>query len=320
MSPAMGRRAVAHERVVVHARAKLNLGLAVGPRRADGFHDLVTVFQSVSLADTLTLAPRRRGFTLEVRHENAAARGRIGRGGDRRVPSGAGNLVLRAARALAHHAGLEGGARFTLIKRIPSRAGLGGGSADAAAALAGLARLYGIRAGAATLHALALELGSDVPFALRGGTVLGLGRGDRLTTLRLAMPFRAVIAVPSWGVDTLSAYRSIDRDKNHLTEWSATLRFAQVLGRERVNAKSAMQLGNSFESVLGRRRRELDALRARMHTAGVRDVLMTGSGSAVFGLLPPRLSSRDVMQRFVGREAVFFVRSAGRGLSLVTRS
>jgi len=129
--------------VIVEARAKLNLGLAVGPRRADGYHDLATVFQSVSLADHLIARPAARGFTLRVRHERAAARGGRGRSGP--VPAGRDNLVLRAARLLARRVGLEGGARFELVKRIPAGAGLGGGSADAAAALAALAALHRVR-------------------------------------------------------------------------------------------------------------------------------------------------------------------------------
>ena len=308
-----------HARVTVEARAKLNLALAVGPRRADGYHELVTVFQSVSLADTLTAEPRRSGFTLEIRFESALARGRLGRAA-RRVPAGAANLVLRAARLLAEHARLTGGARFLLVKRIPARAGLGGGSADAAAAMVAMARLYGIRVSGDDARRLALRLGSDVPFALRGGTALGRGRGERLVSLRLARPFRALIAIPKWGVDTMSAYRALDEHKNHLTAWKASLRFAQVLGRERVNAGSVTELGNSFESVLGRRDRELVALRERLHAAGARQVLMTGSGSAVFGILPPRFEGRAAVERFVGREAVFLVRSTGRGLTLVTGS
>src|SRR5262249_23325215 len=148
-----------------------NLGLAVGPSRPDGFHDLVTVFQSVSLADTLRVTRQARGFSLRVRFENAALRAGRARGRER-VPRGAGNLVLRAARLFAERVGLDGGARFDLVKRIPSEAGLGGGSADAAAALRALEALSGRRLAPARRRALAAELGSDVPFAAFGGTAL----------------------------------------------------------------------------------------------------------------------------------------------------
>src|SRR6059036_1658047 len=118
--------------VVVEARAKLNLCLAVGPRRADGYHDLITLFQSISLSDTLVIESRPRGFSVRVRSEPSAMRSRKSRGREPRFPKGRENLVLRAARFLARRCRLEAGARFTLIKRIPMRAGLGGGSADAA--------------------------------------------------------------------------------------------------------------------------------------------------------------------------------------------
>ena len=113
-------------RVTFEARAKLNLGLAVGPKRADGYHDLVTVFQSISLADTLTAERTARGFSLRVQHEPAAIHGAAV--ADRaRVPAGADNLVLRAARLMHAELGLPGGAHFTLTKRIPAQAGMGGG-------------------------------------------------------------------------------------------------------------------------------------------------------------------------------------------------
>ena len=102
--------------------------------------------------------------------------------------------------------GLPGGVRFRLVKRIPARAGMGGGSADAAAAMAAVMALHGVRLPRSRRLALAAEIGSDVPFALVGGTALGRGRGERLTSLHLAKPFRAVIAMPSWTVSTTTAF------------------------------------------------------------------------------------------------------------------
>lgn len=306
--------------VLVEARAKLNLGLAVGPRRADGFHELATLFQSVTLADTLEITPRRAGFDLRVRHENAALRGRPPRAQRGSVPRGPRNLVLRAARLLARRAGIEGGARFRLIKRIPARAGLGGGSADAAAALAGLAALHGIRLSPRVKLALAAELGSDVPFAITGGTALGTGRGEALSPLALARPFRAVIAVPAWNIPTARAFATMDRDKKHLTLWRSNLRFAQVLGRDRLIPERALRLGNSFEASLGSRRVFFDSLSARLRAAGVSEVRMTGSGSAVFGVVPRGTRGSALVARFHGTERLYLVRSASRGIQLMVRS
>lgn len=301
--------------VRIEARAKLNLGLAVGPRRPDGFHDLATVFQSVSLADTLIVERRRRGFSLTLRHENAAVRGR----GEPRlrslVPAGASNLVLRAARRMAARYRIPGGAHFTLIKRIPAGAGLGGGSADAAAALFALARLHGIRWSLAERLSVGAELGSDVPFALFGGTALGLGRGERLSRLRLLRPFRAVIAVPSWRVSTKRAFQLLDRRKYGLTHWRSKLGFAHTFGRRAISPRDAERLGNSFEEVPGKYRSGFLSLCARLREAGVEAPHMTGSGSAVFGIIPIGRTGKQVLERFTGPETIHLVRSRGAGLS-----
>lgn len=303
-------------RVVVEARAKLNLGLAVGPRRPDGFHDLVTVFQSISLADTLVVEPRRRGFALVVRFEDANARPARGRRRRDPIPRGGDNLVLRAARLAAEALSLPGGARFTLIKRIPAGAGLGGGSADAAAALVGLAAAHGARWNPQARRAAALALGSDVPFALRGGTALGLGRGERLVRVRLERPFVAVVAMPEWRVATPSAFAAIDRRKIALTPQGMNIRSAKILGRNRLSATSLLRLGNTFEEVLGDRRSDFRSLSTRLLRAGAIATRMTGSGSAVFGILGPGTSAPEVVSRFTGNEPLFAVRSTGSGLRL----
>ncbi len=310
--------------VIVEARAKLNLGLLVGPRRPDGYHDLITLFQSISLADTLVVKPRSRGFRLVVRSEGAevrsvprpkAPRVAVGsRPGD--VPAGAANLVLRAARAFASRFELDGGADFLLVKRIPARSGMGGGSADAAATIASLAALYGVRMGVQERTELALGLGSDVPFALHGGTALGTGRGEKLEPVRLE-EFRALVAVPRWRISTAEAFDQIDRNKYDLTLWGAKLRSAQLLGRKQLRAGAWIGLGNNFEEVLGRRHPDFVSLRDRLHAAGATHACMTGSGSAVFGIIPPGVSESRVAGRFVGSERLHVVRSKKAGLRLL---
>lgn len=298
-------------RVTVEARAKLNLTLAVGPRRADGDHELATIFQSISLADTLIAEPRRSGFSLTVRWQDAAARGRTPRDPD--ITGGAENLVLRAARRFAEAFELAGGARFVLLKRIPSRAGLGGGSADAAAALRAMAALHSLRPRRARLMALAAELGADVPFALFGGTALGLGRGERLERLRLSEPFYAVLAVPSWRISTATAFRRIDRTKYGLTGWNAKLRSLQALRRKPVSATDTLRLGNQFEDVLGDFRARFDSLSNRLAAAGLSCVRMTGSGSAVFGVTASETAARRIIGRVHGSEPLYLVRSTRAG-------
>ena len=307
----------AHPRAVtVEARAKLNLGLAVGPRRADGFHDLVTVFQSVSLADTLTARRAARGFTLRVRHEQAAVRGRLRARTQRLVPAGPGNLVLRAARLLARELALPGGASFTLVKRIPAQAGMGGGSADAAAAIVAVLALHGRKLSRALQMRYALQLGSDVVFALNGGTALGMGRGELLSRLRLASPLRAIVAVPEWRVSTAEAFRRHDAAGKDLTRWRHNLRFASTVGRQRVEALALIRRGNRFEELLGRRKHDHVALCARLRAAGLLEPRLTGSGSAVFAIVPRGASVREIVGRFSGDEPLYEVRSTGKGLRL----
>lgn len=309
-------------RVRVEARAKLNLGLAVGPRRDDGFHELATIFQSISLSDTLIVAPRRRGFSLTIRFEDASARARSPRGmgasrsgpRDPRVPEGASNLALRAVKLLDSRHRLPGGARLSLIKRIPAGAGLGGGSADAAAALVGLTRLYRATLSGVDLLAMAAELGSDVPFALMGGTALGTGRGERLRRMRLARPFRALLAVPSWRVATAAAFTALARRRNALTLWRPKLRFAQSLGRKAIRPVQGLRLGNAFEDVLGERRSDFLSLCARLRRAGAEEPHLTGSGSAVFGIIPAGVPGQRVVERFSGNETIYLIRSRGKGL------
>jgi 4-diphosphocytidyl-2-C-methyl-D-erythritol kinase len=303
-------------RVEVTARAKLNLGLAVGPKRPDGFHELVTVFQSISLADTLRAERTVRGISLELRHEAVSLAAGVPAGTRDAVPAGAQNLVVRAAALTLERLGLPGGVRLSLVKRIPARAGMGGGSADAAAAIAAVLALHGARLARPQRIELGARIGSDVPFALVGGTALGRGRGERLDPLRLSRPFRVIVVVPRWRVGTALAFRRIDRFKYGLTLWEPSLRFAASLGRKRVTPSNISRLGNTFERVLGRQGRDFEKLCARMRTAGLLQPRLTGSGSGVFGIVPRGASVREITGRLQGDDSVFLAHSMRRGLRL----
>jgi 4-diphosphocytidyl-2-C-methyl-D-erythritol kinase len=194
--------------VTVRVPAKLNLQLAVGPPRADGYHDLVTVFHAVSLFDEVTAEPASRdGVTV------------TGEGADR-VPADQDNLALRAVAALrAMMAGPAtgfavdpGGVHITIAKRIPVAAGLAGGSADAAAALVACNDLWDVGLGQQQLHQVAARVGSDVAFALLGGTAVGRGRGERLTpALAPTTPHHWVLAFADGHLSTPEVYAALDR-------------------------------------------------------------------------------------------------------------
>ncbi|MDQ6874652.1 MAG: 4-(cytidine 5'-diphospho)-2-C-methyl-D-erythritol kinase [Actinomycetota bacterium] len=185
--------------VQVRAPAKLNLHLAVGPRRADGFHELVTVYQAVSLYDEVTASPSTE-LSVRVRGEGAAD-----------VPAGEDNLAARAALALAELAGIEPMVALDVSKAIPVAGGMAGGSADAAAALVACDALWQVGLSRPALFDLAAGLGSDVPFALTGGTALGTGRGDRLSPVLAAGRWHWVLALSETGLATPQVYRELDR-------------------------------------------------------------------------------------------------------------
>jgi len=183
--------------------AKLNLQLSVGALRADGYHDLVTVFHAVSLFDEVTVAEADR-TSVAVSGEGGPA-----------VPLGPANLAVRAAVALARATGRRGrgaaGVSIEIRKRIPVAAGLAGGSADAAAALVACNELWRAGLTMGELSQVAARLGSDVPFALLGGTAVGLGRGERLTRALVAGGYHWVLAFGASGLATPDVYAACDR-------------------------------------------------------------------------------------------------------------
>jgi 4-diphosphocytidyl-2-C-methyl-D-erythritol kinase len=186
--------------VTARAPAKVNLYLGVGERRADGYHDLATVFHALDLADEVRAEPADHGsVTLSVAGPYAPG-----------VPTDSSNLAAAAATALARYAGVVGGVHLTVAKRIPVAGGLAGGSADAAAALVACDALWQTGCGRGELATLAARLGSDVPFALHGGTVLGSGRGECLAPVMATGRLHWVVAVADTGLSTPSVYAELD--------------------------------------------------------------------------------------------------------------
>src|SRR6476659_8891137 len=183
--------------VRVRAPAKINLHLAVGDVRADGYHDLVTVFHAVDLADELTITEADRH---SVRTTPAVG-----------VPVGAKNLAGAAARLLAKRSGTGGPVAIEIAKQIPVAGGMAGGSADAAATLVGCAALWGLDMARGDLAQIGAEIGADVPFALTGGTAVGTGRGDLLSPVLARTPLHWVLALADGGLSTPEVFAELDR-------------------------------------------------------------------------------------------------------------
>jgi 4-diphosphocytidyl-2-C-methyl-D-erythritol kinase len=185
--------------VTVRVPGKVNLYLEVGDPRPDGFHELTTVFHAVSLADDVTV---RDADVLSLRLLGEGAEG---------LPADGRNLAWQAAELMAGHVGRAPDVDITINKSIPVAGGMAGGSADAAAVLVGMNALWQLRVPRRDLHAMAARLGSDVPFALHGGTALGTGRGEELTTVLARNVFHWVLAFSAGGLSTAAVYSEVDR-------------------------------------------------------------------------------------------------------------
>jgi 4-diphosphocytidyl-2-C-methyl-D-erythritol kinase len=272
-------------RVRVPSFAKLNLDLRVGNKRADGYHELRTIFQTISLKDDLAIEFERSRKT-EILLDSSLA-----------IPD---NLVVRAAAVLLDHLRLTARVRFTLDKRIPMGAGLGGGSSNAAAVLIALPALAGNPVSATELARLGAQLGSDVPFFLCGGTAVGLGRGTELYPLANLPPLPALIVSSGIHVSTAEAYRALNRegapvaDFPHLANVTNALtslaeshmlgEFQAVVWELSASRLRHLPLKNDFESVVFHRHPELRRLVSKLRRLGATSAQMTGSGSAVFGI------------------------------------
>jgi 4-diphosphocytidyl-2-C-methyl-D-erythritol kinase len=252
--------------ITLRAFAKINLSLRVSGARQDGFHDVRTVLQSISLFDRVTIRTRRGPF--EIRCDVPG------------VPVDRTNLVWKAAQTLWHAAGRDGEPRdatVTLEKRIPMQAGLGGGSSNAAAALLGLRKLWKLRLPDEEIHSAAARLGSDVPFFLIGGTVLGVGRGDEVYPLENLPRYWVVLAVPSFGVATADAYRWFD-------EAYETPKGGREGFRPLFSNFPHVPLVNDLEAPVAGRHPEIGELKQRFTSEGALMAGMSGSGSVVFGV------------------------------------
>jgi 4-diphosphocytidyl-2-C-methyl-D-erythritol kinase len=260
----------------VPAYAKINLDLRILYKRADGYHELRSVFQTVSLADRIGIGYAR------------ARRTEIHTSGNVDIPD---NLMVKAADLCLAELGKTARVEFDLDKRIPMGAGLGGGSSDAAAVLRMLPRLAGKPIAEERLFEIAAKLGSDVPFFLLGGTAAVMGRGEELYPLQDLEARHVLLVSPDVHVSTAEAYRAL----------SARLK----------PTKLAPPPINDFERVVFKQHPRLKSIRDGLQKAGATTALMTGSGSTLFGIFPSARSMRAAAQLFPA-EKVFQVRFIGR--------
>ncbi|MDQ1679700.1 MAG: 4-diphosphocytidyl-2-C-methyl-D-erythritol kinase [Frankiaceae bacterium] len=285
---------------IVRAPAKINLFLGCGERREDGFHELTTVYQAVSLYDELVARPGSGDVTVEVRGEGARA-----------VPDDDDNLAVRAARLLAARAGVPADVHLQLDKGIPVAGGLAGGSADAAAALVACDALWGTGVSRADLLELAAELGSDVPFSLHGGTALGTGRGEQLTEVLGHGQYHWVLALAEGGLATPTVYAELDRMRavGGLHPWGSLDRVLAAL-----RAGDAVALGtalsNDLQPAALRLRPDLRRALEAGRELGAVGAVVSGSGPTVAFLVKTGAQAIDVAAALAGMGVCRSVRRA----------
>lgn len=241
----------------VRSYAKINWALRVTGKRADGFHDLETLFQTISLHDDLSFEPSDR-LTLTC--------------DDPAIPTGESNLVLRAARALNAPP-----VSIRLTKRIPAGGGLGGGSSNAAATLDALDEMFGLKTPRGKLFEIALALGSDVPFFLAGGTAYATGRGELLTPMPPLPAIPLLLVLPNERVATVEAFRAVRGDSKPI----GVDRFRALCANDFLGGAS--DLTNDFEETVFARLPQLRGFKQRVLRAGAAWAGMSGSGSTIVG-------------------------------------
>lgn len=298
--------------VRARAYAKINLVLAVGPRRPDGYHELRSLMQSVGLHDTLDMSLARAvGEPIRLRCTHPE------------VPGDGRNLVVRAVQAFQAEFGVADPVKVTLEKGIPVAAGLAGGSADAAAALLALSCLYDCPGADGRLSALAAQLGADVPFCLAGGTARAAGVGEKLTPLPVHPGIWLVLWKPPGGVPTAEIYRRLDERRPLAPEWPGLPEVEARLeaAAEALAANDLPALGellyNDLAPVTEELRPEVRRARERFLEAGAAGALMSGSGPTVFALAESEAAARELSKAVRALHGeVYVTRMVGRGVQL----
>jgi 4-diphosphocytidyl-2-C-methyl-D-erythritol kinase len=267
--------------IELRAYAKINLGLRILARRPDGFHDIETIYHQINLFDEIHLESRSHGIVCRTEGATIAERA---------------NLCIKAARLLQSAANTTRGVTIHLQKNIPLGAGLGGGSADAAAVLKGLNIFWNLFYSERELLELATQLGSDVPFFIKGGIALGTGRGEILESLDCTIPYWIVVCMPPIHVSTAWAYSHIS---SQARREGGGIRSVIAGGSLEVSG-----LVNDFEPIVFRAYPEIAELKSELLRQGAVFALMSGSGSSVFGLFDDEESAKRSSQELSSRYRV----------------
>lgn len=278
-------------RIALLSYAKINLTLEVSHLRQDGFHDIDSIAQIIDLSDEVVVEKADEGVVeVVVAHGDA--------------PAGRGNTVYKACEAFLSATGVRGGARCVLAKSIPAQAGLGGGSGNAATAIAGLSRLYRCTLSADEMAAIAAEVGSDAALFVHGGTIRMRGRGELVEPLPDAPGLHLVVVKPEVGVSTAWAYAELDKSDRKPAERSDA---AERAIRSGDRAALIASLANDFDPVVSSSFAEIERAKSMLREAGAEAAMLSGSGSAVFGVFESDDRAKLAGDRLRGEFAHVFV-------------
>lgn len=264
--------------------AKINITLRVLGKRADGFHELFTVFQTVSLCDEITFSESDQiGLTCS----------------DPGVPTGESNIIIKAARLLNQRAGTRHTASIHLEKHIPSPGGLGGGSSNGAVALVGLTRLWGLEVPSEDFHSIAAELGSDVPFFLYGGTAIGTGRGTEIEPVPDIEGRCLLIVTPDVSVSTRDAFSRLNA-QNLTSEEAESILIVCRFEAEKLDLRHS-KLRNDMEAAVFAAHPEIERVKKTLLELGAVNAMMSGSGASVFAVFDKK-ETRQTTLKALDRE------------------
>jgi 4-diphosphocytidyl-2-C-methyl-D-erythritol kinase len=283
----------------VRAFAKVNLYLKILSKRQDGFHEIETVMQNISLFDLLSIEKTDEGISVEC--------------DDSAVPSGQANICFKAVERLMPFSGRRG-VRITIHKNIPSGAGLGGGSSDAAAVINALNNIWELSLDDNALMKIAAETGSDVPFFMLGGRALCTGRGEKVKKLPDMPETHLVLIKPSESVPTKWAYEEYDRS----SAAGGYACFGSKSGGMFCSEKPRMSYENDFEKAILPKYRGINDARTSLLSAGAVSALMTGSGSAVFGIARGKEHAESILSKVkILHPLSYLVRTVDRSFEIV---
>ncbi len=277
--------------------AKINLFLHIQGKRSDGFHEICTVFQTVSLHDKLEF---KESDKLELVCDN------------KRIPTDESNLIIKSANLLRQKTGSTQGAKILLEKNIPFPGGLGGGSSNAAVTLLGLSELWNLKISFDELSEVAAEIGSDVPFFLQGGTAIGTGRGTEIEVLQDYTENNIIIITPNIEIPTSAAYKEVNAEDLTKIDAKSILKICRDKA-ERL-ASGHLNFQNDFEKTVFEIEPELRRLKNKLLSSGATNALLSGSGASVFAIFDNEEKRQIALSAFESEENIrkFAVKTVSR--------